>query len=309
MAGYDSWDANSIAKISKYITEAMDQVLVQESKTNGMRAEGSMIEAGKSAKTIYLATPSANGAGNYSTTKGWTKNKGTLTWEAYTLRYDRGTSFLVDSLETAETNGLASVGMIANEFIRTQMVPEIDAVRLATASSVAVTEGYTNSETINKDNIVTRITEEIDNIYDRTGVDTGLTIYVNNKLKNVLNASSEYTKVRQIMEGPAGINTVVESINGNVIQYVPSTRMYSKIDLKDGQTESGYDKASDAVGINFLIAKPGSAQGVVSYTNTFILPKGTHTEGDGDFYGYRIYHDCLCPKQQRKGLYSSLATS
>ena len=153
-----AWPANDITKISKYITDAMDQIFEHELKTTGLTADPTMVQAGRTAKTIYLATPSTKGAGDYSATAGWTKNRGKLDWEGYTLRYDRGTSFLIDALETQETNGLASVGLMAGEFLRTQMIPEIDAVRMATIAGVAVDAGYkTENESIPKANIMSKI--------------------------------------------------------------------------------------------------------------------------------------------------------
>lgn len=306
--GYTSnWPGNDISKISKYITDSMDEIFVHELKTAGMRADPKMVEAGRNAKNIYLATPVTNGAGNYSAKKGWTQNKGTLTWESYTLRYDRGASFLVDALETSQSGGLASVGMIASEFIRQKMVPEIDAVRIATASSVAVSAGHkAENEEITKANIVTKLTEQLDEIYDRTGIDSGITIYLNNRLRNVLNLSSEYSRSRRITDNITGLTTVTDGINGNPIVFVPGNRMYSKIVLNDGDSDNGgYAHAGSSV--NFLLAVPGAAQGVISYQNTAILPKGSHTEGDGDFYGYRIFHDCICPLNKRVGLYVSLS--
>lgn len=302
-----AWPANDITKISKYITDAMDQIFEHELKTTGLTADPTMVQAGRTAKTIYLATPSTKGAGDYSATAGWTKNRGKLEWEGYSLRYDRGTSFLIDALETQETSGLASVGLMAGEFLRTQMIPEIDAVRMATIAGVAKTAGFsTENESITKANIVSKITDALDAMYDRTGRDVGNIVFVNNKLRSILNGSTEYTKVRQIMEAPTGINSVIETINGNPIVFVPSRRMFSGIVLNDGDgNDGGFDNSGSE--INFAIVKPGSAQGLISYLNTSMLPKGQHTEGDGDFYAYRIYHDCICPKNQRGGLYVSMA--
>lgn len=301
-----NWPANDIGKITKYITEAMDKIFVHELKTAGMRADPMMVDNGRNAKTIMLATPKTEAAGNYSANKGWTKKKSSLEWNPYTLRYDRGASFLVDSLETSQSGGLASIGMVGGEFIRQKMVPEIDATRIATAAGIAVDAGYkAESETMQKANIFGKITDAIDDVYDRTGIDTGITIYVNNKLKGVLEGSTEYTRVRSV-DGPGkGLDTYVESINGNPVVFVPSHRMFSKILLHEGDIDDGgFDNAGSE--INFLLAAPNTAQGVIAYNNVVALPKGAHTEGDGDFYAYRIYHDCICPIQKRIGLYVSL---
>ena len=37
----------------------------------------------------------------------------------------------------------------------------------------------------------------------------------------------------------------------------------------------------------------------------FRSPKGAHTRGNSDFFAYRIYHDCIVPKEQIGGLFVS----
>lgn len=305
--GYSSnWPGNDIGKITQYITDAMDKIFVHDLKTAGMRADPKMVENGRNAKTILLATPKTTGAGNYSVTKGWVQSKSSLEWMPYTLRYDRGASFLVDSLETSQSGGLASIGLVGGEFIRQQMVPEIDATRIATTAGIAADAGFkTESETLQKGTILSKITDALDGIYDRTGIDTGVTIYLNNKLKGVLEGSTEYQRVKSIDSVGRNLDQYVESINGNPVVFVPSHRMFSKILLHSGENDDGgFDNAGSE--INFLLAAPDTAQGVISYNNVVALPKGSHTEGDGDFYAYRIYHDCICPANKTIGLYVSL---
>lgn len=308
--GYTSnWPANDIGKITQYITESMDKIFVHDLKTAGMRADPMMVEKGRNAKTVLLATPMTAGAGNYSATKGWPQSKSSLEWNPYTLRYDRGASFLVDSLETSQSGGLASIGLVGGEFIRQKMVPEIDATRIATAAGIAAEAGFkAEGETLQKGTILSKITDAIDDIFDRTGIDTGITIYLNNKLKSTLEGSTEYQRTKSIDSQGRNLDQYVESINGNPVVFVPSHRMYSKIILHEGGTDDGgFDNAGSE--INFLLAAPNTAQGIIAYNNVVALPKGSHTEGDGDFYAYRIYHDCICPINKRAGLYVSLKSS
>ncbi len=297
-----AWDANQITKINQNLMEVMDTLVAHNAKTSAMVASAK-IKPGATAKNVLVATPSTKGAGDYSATSGWSENVGTLTWESYTLAYDRGTKFLIDALETQETANLATASMFASEFMRTQMVPEIDAVRIARASAKAVATGHTGTAALTKANIFSTINDAAANIYDRTGIDEGLTIYVSTSQRKNLEGSTEYTRTRSILDGGKAVNNVTESVNGNNIVYVPASRMFTQVTMNSGVGNNGGFTGAGR-NVEFLICAPESAQGVVSYSNITVLPKGSHTEGDGDFYAYRVYHDCITPKEKTGGLYA-----
>lgn len=294
------WSPNDIGKISKYLTEAMDEVLEAELKTTRMTADANIIEGARTGKTIKLATPRTSGAGDYSVSNGWPVGTGSLTWEDYTLEYDRGTSFLVDALDTEMTSSLASASVFANEFIRTKMVPEIDAVRIARASSAAIAAENTEAGALTSSNILGKIEDALDSVFTATGKDSGRTIYVNSKLKSTLRKSTEFTRVKDVGNTGGKISTSFEMIDDDYVVWVPPTRMYSSIKLG-----TGYSKGANAKDLNFLVCADRSAQGVVAYADMTVIPKGAHTRGNSDFFAYRIYHDCIVPKEQVGGIFVS----
>ena len=309
MAYTGNWVQNDITEITKQLTDAMDKAFEFEAKTAGMTADPRLVDATSNSKTIKLATPSVEGAGNYSVTKGWPQKKATLTWESYTLTHDRGAAFLIDALENSQSGGLASIATMSAEFMRTQMIPEIDAVRLAKVADTAVTKSQvTESETLSKSDIVTKITDALDDLYERTGIDSGNTIYMNINLRKILNASTEYQKVRDVVGNGTGLLTTTDSINGNPIVWVPAARMHSKVTLNEGDSDAGGFTGAGSP-INFEIVAPGHVQGLNSYSSITMLPKGSHTEGDGDFWAYRIYYDCVIPKNKQVGVYASLSAT
>lgn len=294
------WTPNDIGKISKYLTEAMDEVLEAELKTARMTADPNIVEGSRQGKTIKLATARTSGAGDYSVSEGWPAGSGSLTWEEYSLAYDRGTSFLVDALDTEMTSSLASASVFANEFIRTKMVPEIDAVRIARASSAAIGAENTEAGALTSTNILGKIEDALDTVFTNTGKDSGRTIYVNSKLKSTLRKSTEFTRVKDVGSTGDKISTSFEMIDDDYVVWVPPTRMYSSVELG-----TGYTKGANAEDLNFLVCADGSAQGVVAYADMTVIPKGTHTRGNADFFAYRIYHDCIVPKEQVGGLFVS----
>ncbi len=294
------WTPNDIGKITTYLTEAMDEVLEAELKTSRMTADPNIVEGARKGKTIKLATARTSGAGDYSVSEGWPAGQGSLTWEEYSLEYDRATSFLVDALDSEMTSSLASASVFANDFIRTKMVPEIDAVRIARASSAAIGAENTEAGALTSATILGKIEDALDSVYTQTGKDSGRTIYVNSKLKSTLRKSTEFTRVKDLGSAGDKISTSFEMIDDDYVVWVPPTRMYSSVELG-----TGYSKGTNAEDLNFLVCADRSAQGVVAYADMTVIPKGAHTRGDADFFGYRIYHDCIVPKQQVGGLFVS----
>lgn len=300
--------ANSIEKITLNLIGAMDNVFAHEAKTNSMTANPLYVDASARSKTVKVASAVVNGAGNYDPAKGWPVNTGSLTWEDYTLQYDRGTSFLIDALETAQTDGIASASLMASEFFRTQMIPEIDAVRIAKVAKKASDASQSISTAPTKKTILSQIVEGLDGIYDRTGIDSGITIYINNTYKSMLDLSEEITRTKNVESTGETISTRATNINGNPVVFVPSSRMYSDVTVNAGDTDTGgYKPAGNAV--NFLLVAPQCAQGITSYSNVTVLPRGSHSRGDGDFWAYRVYYDCIVPKNKVGGLYVSLGSA
>ena len=73
---------------------------------------------------------SMDGLADYSRNGGYVDGDVTLTNETVQFNYDRGRAFSIDAMDNEETAGVA-FGKLASEFIRTKVVPELDAFRFA----------------------------------------------------------------------------------------------------------------------------------------------------------------------------------
>lgn len=150
--------ANVIDTITKYSTEALDTVLATESKTAVLELSKKWLnlnfnKAGKveildivmdGLSNYYRANSATadSGRSNYNASgvhgDGYKVGNTQAHWQIYSLAYDRGKQFQIDEMDDEETAGL----MIANvlkEFLRTQVVPEVDAVRFARIAGAAYT--------------------------------------------------------------------------------------------------------------------------------------------------------------------------
>ena len=127
--------ANSIALFKKYVS-LLDEVYQNASLTSGLDSDASLARQGANANEIIIPKISMDGLGDYSRSGGYVSGDVVLTNETVKFNYDRGRAFTVDAMDNEETAGIA-FGRLASEFIRTKVVPELDAFRFATYAGVS----------------------------------------------------------------------------------------------------------------------------------------------------------------------------
>lgn len=307
--------ANDVTAIISQITSGMDEIIMKETVTAGMTASQDILDAFGRSATAKLATMTTAGLGNYDTVKGYPMGQAILKWETYTLAYDRAIKIDIDRKEMIQTDGLMSTATAAANLMRQQVVPEVDATRIS--QTVAKTKAadathVATEEEITIDNILSKVGEGIDTVYEDYGVDTGLTIYMSNKLRNILRGSKEITKVKQVSGVPA-LDLTTNSIDGNQIVWVPSFRMgtqYTYSEPNASGVGGGVEKVSSAPDINFLIVAPGCAQGVTIIGNPKYIDADSNQTKDADSLMYRVYHDVIVQKNSgAAGIYASVATT
>ena len=71
-----------------------------------------------------------DGLGDYSRTTGFVGGDASLIWKTVSFDYDRGRMFTVDSMDDQESQNIA-FARLANEFMRSKVIPELDAYRFA----------------------------------------------------------------------------------------------------------------------------------------------------------------------------------
>ena len=147
--------ANSFELITKYISNAIDTVFATESKSAIFEKGEKFMDLNfKEAGYVKIANILLDGLSNYyraghneadggySNYNGVGHNDGykvgsaSITWEIKRLRYLRGRQFQIDDTDNEETAGLL-IANILREFLRTKVVPEVDAVRFSTIASSA----------------------------------------------------------------------------------------------------------------------------------------------------------------------------
>jgi hypothetical protein len=292
--------ANSITLFKKYI-DLLDEVYKQSAKTSILDGDNSLVQMGANANEIIIPKISMDGLADYSRNSGYVNGDVTLTNETVTFNYDRGRAFSIDAMDNEETAGVA-FGKLSSEFIRTKVVPEMDAFRFATYAGLTgiskVSAGATLSDGAGVISALRAATTKMDE--DEVPMENRY-LFITPTLYGYIQVL-DTTKSKEVM-------TRFESIT-----LVPQTRFYTKIELYDGVTDNsdseganekpgGYVKASDGKDINFMVIhKPAVLQYTKHTVNKVITP-AENQQADAYKFPYRVYGLADAYENKAAGIY------
>lgn len=284
--------ANSIELAGKFLP-IIDEIYTKEAVTTALDTATMDFGGVNEVKVLKVST---TGLGDYSRNTGYPKGDVTASWETMKLTEERGKEISIDRMDNEETLAM-TFGAVTGNFMREQVIPELDAYRFAkyaSTSNILTTEGAA----LTKDTIVNAIDTAVTEMDGAEVPAEGRILFVNSDLKAALNQALE-----RHWGSDSTVNTVLEGYNNMRIIYVPKTRFYTKIDLNDGSESWGFAKNTASVGINFMIVHPSA----VVQTQKFALPKiftpDENQKMDAWLFQFRLYHDAFVYDNKVKGIY------
>ena len=286
--------ANNIALNKKYVT-MLDEVYKNASLTAKLDGNPDLVQQGANANELIVPMLDMQGLGDYDRNSGYVSGNVTMTNETVKCNFDRGRMFTVDTMDNEETAGLA-FGRLASEFIRTKVVPELDAFRFA---SYCGKSGITKKEeTLNDGAAVLAALRVATTAMDEAEVPMeDRHLFITPTLDGMI-ADLDTTKSREIL---ARFTTKT---------LVPQTRFYTAIDQKDGHTggqeAGGYTKASSGgADLNFMVIhKPALIQFDKHVAPKIVTPE-QNQDADAYKYGYRNVGIADVYKNKLAGVYAS----
>lgn len=290
--------ANSITKFKAYI-DKLDTVYQQASATSILDADADTVRMGAKAGEFLIPKMSMDGLADYSRSSGYVKGDVTITYETKSCNYDRGRKFSVDAMDNEETAGIA-FGKLASEFIRTKVVPEMDAFRFAKYASATGVLSAAEATPTTGTAVLTALQTAV-NAQDEAEVNVdGKILYITPTLLT-LAKNVDTTKSKAILDRFEKIITV------------PQTRFYTAIDMKDGtssnETAGGYAGATDGYKINFMIINRDAVIQFGKHTvNKVVSPEENQTD-DGYMFFYRAYSIAETYENKVKGIYLNRDTT
>ena len=278
--------ANSISVAKKFVP-LLDEAYRKKSLTSILDGDPTLVREGANFGELIIPIMNLQGLGNYDRNSGYVDGDVTLANETITCNYDRGRMFNVDTMDNIESASLA-FGMLANEFIRNKVAPELDAFRLASyASKAAVTKVSgtlsTGADVVNALRAAaTRMDEDEVPAEERY-------LFITPTLHGLVQ-DMDTTKSREVLSRFAGVIDV------------PQSRFYSKLALKTGklltfgsgdnlttddQREGGFVKASNGKDLNFVVIHKPAVIQFQKHVAPKIITPDVNQSGDSYKFGYR----------------------
>lgn len=285
--------ANTISYAQKFLP-VIDGIYKAASVTQGMDAATQADFSGVNlVKVLKVAT---TGLGDYNRATGYPKGDVTANWETLTLTEERGKEIFIDRMDDEETLGL-TFGTVTGNFMREQVIPELDAYRFAKYASATGINTAT-AAILTKADILAAVDEAVRQLNADEVPLEGRKLYINSDLQPVLNAA-----LSRQWGSDSTVNTALAGYNNMPIVYVPPTRFYTEITLNDGTTTWGYAKAEAGLDINFMIVYPQAILQVQKFALPKIFDPDTNQDKDGWKFQFRLYHDAFVYENKAKGIY------
>lgn len=278
--------ANTIT-LRKAYSAMLDEVYKLSSLTAVLDGANELVREGANANEILIPKMTMQGLANYNKQTGYVSGDVTLDYETKKCGYDRGRMFTIDAMDDIETAGVA-FGRLSGEFLRTKVVPELDAYRLAGYASVSGVTTVAAALDTGKTALAALRTarSKIENAEANLAT---CYLFINPTVLGMIE-DLDTTASKKAIEGFAGIVKV------------PEGRFYSKIDL-NANGEGGFEKNAAGKAINFMIVDKQSAIQYQKHTVTKIITPEANQDADAWKFGYRTVGIVEAYDNKKDGIY------
>ena len=267
--------ANSIALFKAYLP-ILDEVYKGASLTSVLDGAPELARSGMNANELIIQKMQMSGLADYSRNSGYVGGDVTLTNETVKCNFDRGRMFTVDSLDDAETAAIA-FGRLSGEFIRTRVVPELDAFRFATYAGTAGIGSKTGTLSTGK-SVVEALRAAHAAMDDAEVPPENRILFITSALKGAVD-DMDTTASRAAMD-----------LASEVI-VVPQSRFYTKIKQYDGttaqETDGGYAKDAEGKNINFMLIHRDAVIQFQKHVAPKVISPEQNPDADAWKFGYR----------------------
>jgi hypothetical protein len=292
--------SNSIALAQQYLN-VLDEVYTKSITTMDLEIPTTDIRNTNNAQTIQIQSLALDGLSDYNRNTGYSSGSATLTWEDYVLSKDRAKRFNLDQMDSSEA--MLGIAKLAGEFVRTQVVPEVDQYRFSKLYDGAYVTHVAQTTTPTSSTIFDDIMTGAMTVRDAQAGESQLILYISTNCYYLLKSSTDIVKNFSVQNGGMNVNTNIEMFDNMKIVTVPSTRFASGVTLGDGSfTQTGYK-------LNFVIVDPAAAFAIKKLDEIKIITPELNQTYSGWSYFYRLYHDMFVYDNKTKGIYVNYGTA
>lgn len=267
--------ANVIELFKQYIA-MLDEIYKLEAKTNVLDGANELARQGANANELIIPKLSMDGLADYSRNGGYVNGNVDFTFETVKCNFDRGRMFQIDVMDNAETMGLV-FGKLSSEFVRTKVIPELDAFRMAKYASIDGISTVAAADLATGDAVVKALRAATTKMNNDEVPEANRILFIETGLKGLID-DLDTTKSKEVLKK---FSQVIE---------MPQNRFYTAINQltgAEGQETGGYTRAEGAHNINFMIVEKSAAIQFAKRVNSKIINPEQNQDADAYKYGYR----------------------
>lgn len=276
--------ANTIALRKSYST-LLDEVYKLSSLTAVLDGPNELVREGANANEILIPKMTMSGLADYNKQTGYVAGDVTLEYETKKCDYDRGRMFTVDAMDNIESAGIA-FGRLSGEFLRTQVVPELDAWRIAKYAGYAKNKVAANIADAKAGIAALRVAKTA--IQNAEAKPETCYLFISMSLKGSIE-DLDTTASKKVLEGWAAVIPV------------PDSRFYDKVTL----TASGAGGFATTGGkaLNFLIVDKNAVIQNQKHTVSKIITPEQNQDADAWKFGYRTVGIAEAKDNKKSAIY------
>ena len=297
----------NLESISVKMTDELDKAVVQKPVT-GFMADNNLRGKFVGTKTVMIPEMNISGLGDYDRDTGFVSGTVSVSAKPFTLSMDRGRSFQLDREDNDESGIADLAGQIMGEFVRTQVVPEVDAYVLSKLAGYAISTGQCVEDDPSNDAFAV-LSEAIAEVQNAVGYDEELVAFVDGRMLTALQNSPDISRHLVMNDFKKGeLHTQVTSLNGVAILPVPNSRMKTAYDFYDGTTDGqeagGFTPADDAQSIGLLLVPRRAASLIKKTEHVRCFDPAHNLKADAWKLDYRLYYDVVVKDSLKNGIFA-----
>ena len=297
---------NSLETAKRY-TDELDKAIVQKAVT-GFFADNVFKAKFAGAKTVIMPDISFVGLADYNRDSGFSLAGTTIGNTSYTLTMDRGRKLQIDCEDMDETGVANLAGQVLGEYVRTQVVPEMDAYVLSKLAKVASDKSHKTTYAAAK--AASQLATAINNVQSRVGYDEELVAFCDPTFYAQLMNSTEFSRNIVVSDfAKGGLNTRVKFFNSVALIPVTEDRMREEYDFKAGTAATSSAAATGGfapkanTGYTRALVIPKKGASLVKKTETLrIFTPEQNIDADAYAFNYRLYYDVFVKKSKLDGI-------
>lgn len=287
---------NAIELFKQYIA-LLDEIYKLEAKTNILDGANELVSQGANANELIVPMISMDGLANYSRSSGYVNGSVEFNFETMKCNFDRGRMFTVDAMDNIETMGMV-FGKLSSEFVRTKVIPELDAFRMAKYASLKNISTVEAADLTTGEAVLKALRAATTKMNNDEVVENNRILFIETGLKGLID-DVDTTKSKKVLEK---FSRVVE---------MPQNRFYTAIKQLsgvEGEKVGGYTRADGANNINFLVVEKSATIQFAKRVNSKIITPEQNQDADAYKYGYRQVGIADAYENKRAGIYLHKST-